>query len=492
MALMSRRWVLRLIVLLVASGFAFLARPLHHLVRVSWREEPAEPEAPEGTLNDASLMSRTPVGEVVTVRDLSDLKDALRRAKADDIAVAVAGERLSMGGQSLVADGIVLDMTGYNLVRYKPDREVAIAGGGATWADVLKTLDGVARSPAVAPCMADATVGGSLSVNAYGWQAGLPPVAAGVEELLVMLADGALWRCSRSENADLFGAVLGGYGLFAIIVEATLRTVPNVDCSFDSLLLDAADLPAALRRSAADDDVGFAVARLSVLPETLLQRAVLTEIRIDGGRPPSLRHWGQGWLHRSAKKGSVSDSYGKWLNWQLHSRVPSLLRPTGLSRNSVLNRTVGADMLTTPVTSTPLLTLLVPPDELPALLNQARLILAGYETELLEASVCLVGADEDTLLRYAAREVCALQLQFNDTRRPSGEYRVRELSMRLIERAIVLGGSMFMPYRRHASQLQITKAYGNLAGFHRLKRRFDPDERLQSNLYRAYFQQPLG
>lgn len=487
MAVTTRRWILRLCVLLLASGFAFLVRPVYHLLKVSWRDAPEQPAAPPGSLNDASGMSRTPIDEIVAVRDLSDLKEALRRAKAEDIPVSAAGQRLSMGGQSLIAKGIVLDMTGYNLVRYKPAEAHAIAGGGATWTDVLEELDRHGRSPAVAPCMADATVGGSLSVNAYGWQAGAPPISAGVEELMVMLADGALWRCSRQENADLFGAVLGGYGLFAIIVEATLRTVENIECSFDSRLLAAIDIAPALRRASADANIGFAVAELSVVPETWLQRAVLTEIALDGDAPSRLRRWGDSWLEVASDKGSVSDVYGKWLRWNLKSRLARLLRPGQLSRNSVLNRTVGSDLLITATTSTPLLTLFVPPDSLAALINQTGLILATYQTELLAARVCLIGADEDSLLSYASQEVCALQLTFHDTQRPSGEYRVRELSMELIERAVALGGGMFLPYRRHASLIQLAKVYGNLATFHRLKRRFDPDERLQNNLYRAYF-----
>lgn len=487
MLVVTRRWLLRSLALLVICGLAFLARPVHHLLRVSWRQEPSDTPEPPGVLNDASGMSRTPVEEAMHVRDLSDLKEGLRRARTDQRAVAVAGGRLSMGGQSLATGGVVLDMTGYDLVRYREEEAVAIAGGGATWARVLAELDRHGRSPAHAPCMADATVGGSLSVNAYGWQAGQPPVAAGVRELMVMLADGALWRCSREENQDLFSAVLGGYGLFGVIVEATLETVPNRECSVDSRLVSAEDLGSALRQSHQNAAIELAVAHLSVLPATMLERAVLTEFETDRDRPSALRRWGHGWLPRTARRGAMGDPYGKWLDWQLRVRLPGLLRPGHMSRNSVFNRTVRDELRRTENTSTLLLTLMVPPEKLSAMLNQARLILASFETELLEASVCYVGTDETAVLRYAARDVCALQLMLNDSRRPAGEYRVRELSMELIERAIALGGSMFLPYRRHASHLQMVKAYGNLTHFQRLKQRFDPETLLRSNLYRAYF-----
>ena len=486
MSVVSRRWILRSLLVLVVCMLAFLARPIAHFLRTASRERPERAAEPPGVLNDASGMSRTPIAEVVSVRDLSDLKEALKQAAADATPVSVAGSRLSMGGQSLVRDGLVLDMTGYGLVRYRARDRTAIAGGGATWATVLAELDRHGRSPALAPCMSDATVGGCLSVNAYGWQPGLPPIAAGVSELKVMLPDGALWRCSGTENGDLFEAVVGGYGLVGVIVEATLTTVPNSPCAAESRLFAVSDIGAALRRAAADSEVELAFADVSITAERMLDRAVLTTFRVAAGQPSKLRSWGDGWISRIAEQGAISDDYGRWVNWQIKSRLPRLRRPAGLSRNSLFHRAVGSDLHPGISSSTPLLTLMVPPDALAALMKQTALILATYETELLDATVCLVGPDRIALVRYATADVCVLQLKLRDSTRAGGEYRVREVSKRIIERAIALGGGMFLAYRRHATTTQIVQAYGDLAAFRRRKVRYDPDERLQSNLYRAY------
>lgn len=43
----------------------------------------------------------------------------------------------------------------------------------------------------------------------------------------MLLPDGTVVRCSREERPDLFAHVLGGYGLFGVILDADLRTVPN-------------------------------------------------------------------------------------------------------------------------------------------------------------------------------------------------------------------------------------------------------------------------
>ena len=484
----TRRWVLRFLLLLLAGGLAFLARPLHHLFRVAWRDEAAAEPLPPGVLDDASRMSATRVGELVPVLDQSDLIAALGRARADDLPVSLAGGRLSMGAQTLVADGIVLDMTGYGLVRYRPEQELLVAGAGATWRAVLEEADRHGRSPTHAPGLADATVGGTVSVNAYGWQVGKPPVGAGVVEMLVMLVDGALWRCSREQNAELFAAVLGGYGLFAIIVEVSLATQANRACRRDSELVPVSALADLLRRWAADEAVEMAAASISVLPGKPFDRAVATIVRSVEGRPPALQRIDGTWLQRMARRGAIDDDYGKWVNWQVQSMVRPVLAQSRLSRNSTFNRPVGNLLLPGGPTANLVLTLFVPPDELAAWLNQAGLILAGYETELLDIEVSYLGADNDSLLRYASRDLCAVRLLLNESRRPSGEYRLRELSMALIQRALALGGGFFLPHRRHASAVQFKAAYGNTARFIRMKRRFDPQERLQNAFYREYLQ----
>ena len=52
-----------------------------------------------------------------------------------------------------------------------------------------------------------------------------------------MKSDGSVVRCSREENKELFSLVLGGYGLFGIILEADLRTVPNRAYKLDRKVL---------------------------------------------------------------------------------------------------------------------------------------------------------------------------------------------------------------------------------------------------------------
>ena len=59
----------------------------------------------------------------------------------------------------------------------------------------------------------------------------------------VMLADGSVSTCSLSENTDLFRHVVGGYGLFGVVLEATLDIVDNAVYRTSREIIKSDDFP---------------------------------------------------------------------------------------------------------------------------------------------------------------------------------------------------------------------------------------------------------
>jgi hypothetical protein len=52
--------------------------------------------------------------------------------------------------------------------------------------------------------------------------------------------------------------------------------------------------------------------------------------------------------------------------------------------------------------------------------------------------------------------------------------------------AVRRNGSYYLTYHRYARREQVLKCYPNFPEFLRLKRRYDPGERFQSDWYRHY------
>ncbi len=108
----------------------------------------------------------------------------------------------------------------------------------------------------------DFTVGGSLSVNCHGWQPNHAPIASTVEAFRLMLSDGSIKHCTRTENPELFKLALGGYGLFGVMLDADIHVVPDVQYRIEATIIAAPDYPAAFDakvRRAPAGSVGLAL-----------------------------------------------------------------------------------------------------------------------------------------------------------------------------------------------------------------------------------------
>lgn len=71
------------------------------------------------------------------------------------------------------------------------------------------------------------TVAGAVSTSTHGTGAKLGVLATAIESLELVLADGSVTTCSRTERPDLFNAARVGLGALGIISTLTLRCVPS-------------------------------------------------------------------------------------------------------------------------------------------------------------------------------------------------------------------------------------------------------------------------
>ncbi len=78
--------------------------------------------------------------------------------------------------------------------------------------------------------------------------------------------------------------------------------------------------------------------------------------------------------------------------------------------------------------------------------------------------------------------VCNLHVRHTD----EGKKKAAEDFRRIIDRAIERGGRYYLTYHRWATRKQVETCYPRFAEFLRLKKKYDPDERFQSEWYRHY------
>lgn len=158
---------------------------------------------------------------------------ALLRAAAGKVSFRGRGH--SVMGQALAPGGVVIDMPSLGLglglsgarINVSADGGYVDAGGEQQWIDVLRASLRQGVAPRSWTDYLRLTVGGTLSnagISGQAFRHG--PQISNVLELDVITGNGETVTCSKSENADLFDAALGGLGQFGVIVRARIPLEP--------------------------------------------------------------------------------------------------------------------------------------------------------------------------------------------------------------------------------------------------------------------------
>lgn len=468
---------------------AILGRPVGHLSLAAWRERGELPGAPDGYADDASRMSEVKVAETVRVAEPGaeeQIRAAIARARDAKRPVCIAGARHTMGGHTSMEGATVLDMAGLASMRLDAGASMLHVGAGARWHDVLTALHERGRSVLVMQSNSSFSVGGSMSANAHGWQHNRPPLASTVESFRLMKADGTIATCSRRENTDLFSLVLGGYGLFGVVLDAQLRVTENEMYRARRAVCRAEEYPGIFANATRPEDVKMAFGRLSVDADRFLTHAMLTTFVRDASKPvPALHEPEAPGFKRAIFRGQVGSEYGKRLRWDLErwlgseagqqvSRNQILLEPVGLFTNRRADRT---DVLHE---------YFVPPRNFASFLEKTRAAFRRHPADLLNVTIRNLDTDHDTFLRYATEPVFSLVFLFSMDRSKAADEAMRALTRALVDAAVECEGRHYLPYRLHATRDQLDRAYPQARRFFEEKRRFDPELVFRNRFWEAY------
>jgi FAD/FMN-containing dehydrogenase len=214
------------------SDFVFPSNPNQEKPTVLLTEPQPPPfrfEQRGGFVNDASHLNKTSVYGVVRIGSEDDIRNALQYGRDHNLKITCAGQRHSMGGQTFTNGGIVLDLRDFNRIRLDKEHKTVNLQSGVLWWQLQKLLDKEGLSVKSMQSINIFSVGGTLSVNAHGIDPMPGPIAPTVRSLRVMLSDGRIVQASPTQNTDLFRHVLGGYGLFGVILDVDLDIVDNQD-----------------------------------------------------------------------------------------------------------------------------------------------------------------------------------------------------------------------------------------------------------------------
>ena len=448
-------------------------------------------------MNDASRLNPTPVAKHWVVRPdaeadfVARLRAELKEAAAARRPVAVGAARHSMGGQSLPRDGTAIT---FETAACEPDRGSGVyrVHAGTRWSAVIRTLDPIGFSPAVMQSNHDFGVASTFSVNAHGWPVPYGPFGATVRSLRLMLADGTLLTCSRSENPELFGLAMGGYGLVGVIVDLEVEMVPNLflEPRYEPMPSKAFGERFA-KAIEGDKAVRMAYGRLSVAREGFLEEALMITYRPlptpAGGLPPAQTSSGMTTVSRGIYRSQIGRESVKKARWFAETVANPSLTSGRATRNTLMNEPVvnlaSRDMRRTDI----LHEYFVPPERFPEFVKACQDVIPRSRQEFLNVTLRWLSPDETSVLAYAPTRRIAAVMSFSQEVSPEAEADMMRMTEDLIDRVVAIGGCFYLPYRLHARRDQVEAAYPNAGRFVERKRHYDPGLLFRNIMWDTYF-----
>jgi FAD/FMN-containing dehydrogenase len=447
-------------------------------------------------MNDASRLSPTPVFRHWIVKPdpeerlIAALRSELKAAASQKRPIAVGAARHSMGGQSLPRNGLAIS---FDVARCEPNNisRTFRVHGGTRWHQVIEALDAGGESPAVMQSNSDFGVAATFSVNAHGWPVPYGPFGSTVRSLRLMLADGSILVCSRTENAELFRLAMGGYGLVGIILDLEVEMVPNLLLRPRFERMEAtAFADRFVRAVRADPSVKMMYGRMNVTRQDFFTDALMVTYRPEPtpaeGLPRVTRSGALTGVSRSIYRAQIGSEAAKRARWTAETRAVPALGSGVATRNSLMNEPV-SNLENRHVRRTDILhEYFVPPGRFNDFIRACQDIIPRGKTEFLNVTLRYVAADDTSILSFAPTERIAAVMSFSQEMTPEGEADMLRSTEGLIDRVAAIGGSYYLPYRLHARNDQFEQVYPGSGHFAARKRHYDSGLLFRNALWDNY------
>jgi FAD/FMN-containing dehydrogenase len=440
-------------------------------------------------LQDASRLKSSIVGEIRSPKTVAEVIQAVRDARSTHRKISLSGIRHSMGGQALGSNTLHLDMTHMDSVRYNDSNQTVTVGPGATWRQIQTTLSQHGRAVRVMQDSNIFSVGGSLSVNAHGKDPRYGSLIESVNSLKLVTADGREIQCDRTQQQDLFSAVIGGYGILGIITEVNLSTTQNSSYVFSLISIQTHALLETLESLGKNPANRLLEAHLSVDSERFLTES-LVYIYSEARSLPHLADELQGensiWLRKVVFQASRTSNLGKILRWELEKRLTPLVDPKTVSRNTAMAVPVRFLQNPDPQTTDLLQEYFIPTDQADAFLESYKKLIQKYNIDLLNVTIRKVAQDTNALVSYAQTDMYGFVVYYKVLRRSTEIQTIQAFTSELVEYLISIKARYYLCYGSYYTQSQLTTMYPEIRTLFALKTHYDPDTLFTNEWYEKY------
>jgi FAD/FMN-containing dehydrogenase len=448
--------------------------------------------------SDVGRIAPARIARLEHVRAVEQLQAVLRDARARGLKVSIAGSRHSQGGHTYTQGGVRLDMRTFNhVLSIDTIGRTVTVESGATWDEVQRAIAPHGLAIKVMQSSNIFTVGGTLSANAHGRDLDVTQVVEVVQRFHLLLADGRIALVSRDSSPELFSLVIGGYGMYGIILDVTLRVARDELYEQQATAVDYAAFPGYFAEHIqTDTGIVLMLARPSIDPDPasfLREIVVVTWRRAGAGQAGSfhLTEEAHVWRDRFFLGLSRRFDWAKALRWTLQKKIE-----LGAGEHRVVSRN---NAMRPPLAPLELLQYhsghdtdiiqeyYIPVESFVAFMDRFREILVAGEVNVLSSTVRYVSPNAAPALAYAPRRPAFAIIQMSNVGlSDEAQARAGVVTRQLVDAALQVGGTYYLTYQLYPTADQLHRAYPNARRAFERKRFYDPGELFSSRFYEKY------
>ncbi|MFI8709341.1 FAD-dependent oxidoreductase [Bacillus sp. NPDC077411] len=444
---------------------------------------------------DAGRLLPTKVKRIESVEDEKKLQQFVRDANTSNEKLSIAGMQHTQGGHTYYPDGTVLDMKSYNkILEFNPEQKRIRVQSGATWNDIQRVINPYGLAIQVMQSQNIFTIGGSLSANVHGRDIRHDALIDTVASFRLLMADGNIKNVSRSENAELFSLVIGGYGLFGVILDVTLKLTEDELYQIQTKTLDYREYTSYFKKHVeGDEGVRMHLARISVAPDSFLREMYVTNYVLATDQEKreqysTLKEETNVALPKFFLGLSRYSDRGKTMFWNIQKKYFEHTDGSYETRNNVMRLDSAFMEYENPNRTEILQEYFIPVDNFSIYIDDLRGILEREELNLLNITIRYVTKNESAVLSYAKEDMFALVLLINQGRSEEEIEKTKKVIQKMVNVTLQHDGSYYLPYYQYPEKQQLQKAYSRSNEFFQKKREYDPQERFVNLFYKEYGQ----
>lgn len=454
-------------------------------------------------LNDVqSKLNQSYMSGELCPTSIEEISEGVMYARQKGISLCPAGSLHSMGGQQFLAGGVLLNSKNLKKIGELNEASSTVwVQSGVVWTELVTWLKSVQKdipnklSIIQKQTGADKlTIGGAIASNIHGRVLNKKPIIDDIKSFHITTAQGERILCSRSQNRELFGLVIGGYGLLGFVDSIELSLVKRKVLVRHVQELSVSEVMSALQESIDNGAIygDFQYMTDESSPE-FLEKGIMSvyspsrdfvEIpknQIGLSNEDWMKFYELAHTNKKEAYKAYVDHYlqtDTQLYWSDDQQFSPYLPEAGTQLVQAMGWTNYVSLMITE--------LYVPRNNFESFMKSAKASLIDNGANVVYGTVRLIESEDESELRWARKNYACVIFNLLVEHTGDGINKAINQFRSLIDCALNQSGSYYLTYHRWATKNQIEEAYPNFRDFLALKEHYDEDAIFDSDWHRHY------